>query len=57
MSKAAHTAKLAYLRRLCVATDSMHAETARLVASLSNEPRYASSATSLKPKPRKSSKR
>jgi hypothetical protein len=56
MSKVAHAAKLAYLRRLCLAIDSMHAETARLVASMTNEPRSASSAASLKPKPRKSSK-
>jgi hypothetical protein len=53
MPKVAHAAKLAYLRRLCLASDSMHVETARLIETLATEPRYALSAATLKPKPRR----
>ena len=51
MPKPAHAAKLVYIRRLCLSAESMHAETAKLVASLSEERRYASSAKGLRPKP------
>ena len=53
MSKGAHATKLAYLRKLCTSAESMHIETARLVKSLTNEPRYTRSTASLRPKPQK----
>jgi hypothetical protein len=56
MPKAAHAAKLAFIRRLCLASDSIHAATAQLIAELSQEQRYATSVASLKPKSRRPSK-
>jgi hypothetical protein len=52
--RAAHAAKLANIRRLCLSADSMHVETAKLVAELSRQPRHSSSAkAALKPKRRR----
>jgi hypothetical protein len=48
---AAHVAKLDYIRKMCDSAESIHVETARLVELLSHEPRYATSAASLKPEP------
>ena len=55
--KTPHVEKLDYIRKMCDSAESMHAETARLVESLSNAPRYASSAAALKPKPPRQKKR
>jgi hypothetical protein len=56
VSKREHAAKIAQLHKLSRTAESMHVETARLVALLSIEARYARSTASLRPKPRKSSK-
>jgi len=53
VSKRAHAAKLAYIRRLCLSAESMHIETTKLVAELSKETRNDSSAASSKPKRRR----
>jgi len=53
VSKASHVANVAHRRRLCVSAESMHTEGARLVESLSHEPRHARSAASLRTKTRK----
>jgi hypothetical protein len=55
VSKVAPTARVIRVRRLSAAAESMHVETARLVESLSHEPRYARSTVSLKHKPHKPS--
>ena len=56
--RAAHIAKLDYIRKVCDSAESLHIETARLIELLSHEPRYATSAASLKPEPpRRSRKR
>ena len=51
MPTKAHAAKLAYIKRLCLDADSVHAETAKLVASISGETLYVRSTRKLKPKP------
>jgi hypothetical protein len=47
--KPSHAAKLAYIRRMCLSAESIHNETARLVADLSDEIFYVSSTSELKP--------
>jgi hypothetical protein len=51
MSKADRTAKLAYIRRLCLSSESIHSETAKLVADLPREDRRTSSAEPVKAEP------
>ena len=48
MSKADRAAKLAYIRRLCLSSESIHSETAKLVADLPEDDRRTTSAESLK---------
>jgi hypothetical protein len=50
MSKVAVARKVAYLVELAAAADSMHRQTALLIESLSNEPRYLRSTLPLKAK-------
>jgi hypothetical protein len=51
MAKADRTAKLAYIRRLCLSSESIHFETAKLIADLPEEDRRTTSAESLKAEP------